>query len=78
MADQNHGNQDITEQQKTFTGFMRYTVWTCVIVVLILMFLAIVGNLIPTHLAALERLPPDGSSFHTRLKTRGAEGETAP
>lgn len=44
MADQNHGNQDITEQQKTFTGFMRYTVWTCVIVVLILIFLAIVGT----------------------------------
>ena len=44
MAEHKHGSQDTEEQRKTFDGFLRVTVWTCVIVVLILIFLAIVGT----------------------------------
>ena len=41
MAKHKHGEMDITEQEKTFNGFTRFAVWTVVIVLAILVFLAL-------------------------------------
>ena len=41
MAEHTHGNMDITEQKKTYAGFMRWTVWTLVIIAIVLIFLAL-------------------------------------
>ena len=41
MAEHTHGEMDITEQEKTFAGFMRWTVRTVVIVAIVLIFLAL-------------------------------------
>ncbi len=41
MAEHEHGSMDITEQEKTFNGFMRAAVWVVVIVIAILIFLAL-------------------------------------
>lgn len=41
MAKHKHGEMDISEQEKTFGGFIRFAVWTVVIVVAILIFLAL-------------------------------------
>ena len=42
MADHHvHGEMDTTEQQKTFAGFMRWTVRTCVIIAVVLAYLAL-------------------------------------
>jgi hypothetical protein len=38
-----HGSMDIKEQEKTFAGFVRFAVWTVVIVVIVLVFLALVN-----------------------------------
>lgn len=43
MADYKPGEMEITEQEKTFAGFIKTGVWTSVIVVIALIFLAIVG-----------------------------------
>ena len=44
MAEYKHGSMDTTEQQKTFAGLMKASVWVCVITVVILVFLAFVGT----------------------------------
>ncbi len=43
MAEQHHehGSMDTTEQEKTFEGFMRFTVWTIALVAVILGFMAL-------------------------------------
>ena len=41
MAKHKHGDMDIREQEKTFNGFVRFAVWTVVIVLAILVFLAL-------------------------------------
>lgn len=43
MSDHKHGEMDISVQEKTFQGFLKTGVWTSVIVVILLIFLAIVG-----------------------------------
>lgn len=43
MSDHKHGEMDVAVQKKTFDGFIKTGVWTSVIVVVILVFLAIVG-----------------------------------
>lgn len=42
MADQKHehGTMDVTEQEKAFEGFIRWTAWALVIIALVLIFLA--------------------------------------
>ncbi len=35
------GTMDIREQQKTFTGFMRFSAWSCVAIGVVLVFLAL-------------------------------------
>ena len=43
MAEYKHGSMDITEQQKTFAGLIKWSAWTCVLVAAVLIFLAIVS-----------------------------------
>ena len=44
MAGHEHGSMDVSENEKTFNGFIRISIWITVIVILILVFLAIVGT----------------------------------
>lgn len=41
MADYKHGEMDITEQEKTFAGFMKFTTWAVVVILLIIIWMAI-------------------------------------
>ena len=45
MADHNqehqHGTMDIREQEKTFAGFIRMSIWVAVISIAVLVFLAL-------------------------------------
>ncbi len=41
MAEHKHGEMDIEVQEKTFDGFMRFTTWSVVVILLILVGLAI-------------------------------------
>jgi cell division protein FtsL len=43
MAEHEHGKMDITEQEKTFEGFVKVIAITCVVVAIILIFLALVN-----------------------------------
>jgi disulfide bond formation protein DsbB len=43
MADHEHGKMDISEQERTFGGFVRMAVWAVVIIVAILIFLALLN-----------------------------------
>lgn len=36
-----HGEMDVTEQEKTFAGFMTWTVRTCILIAVILIFMAL-------------------------------------
>ena len=42
-SEHKHGEMDISEQEKTFEGFIKFSVWTVVICLLILVFLALVN-----------------------------------
>ena len=44
MSDYEHGSMDVTEQQKTFAGFMKGATLVVVFTVVVLIFLAIVGT----------------------------------
>lgn len=44
MADHKHGEMNTDVQEKTFDGFMKIVTWTCVVIVLFLIFLAIVNG----------------------------------
>jgi hypothetical protein len=41
MAEHKHGEMDIEVQEKTFDGFMRFTTWSVVVILLVLVGLAI-------------------------------------
>ena len=41
MADHKHGEMDITEQQNTFDGFMKWVTWSVVVILLIIVWMAI-------------------------------------
>ena len=43
MADHKHGEMDTTEQQKTFDGFVKFTVWAVVVIIVALILLAILN-----------------------------------
>ncbi|MEM7545617.1 MAG: aa3-type cytochrome c oxidase subunit IV [Pseudomonadota bacterium] len=43
MSDHVPGEMNITEQKKTFEGFIKVGVWLAVVVAIALIFLAIVG-----------------------------------
>ncbi len=44
MAEHKHGEMDITDQEKTFEGFIRATTWVVGISLFILIFLAIFNS----------------------------------
>ena len=44
MSDYKHGSMDITEQEKTFAGFMKASTWMVVVVIAVLVFLAIFAS----------------------------------
>ncbi|MEY8838024.1 aa3-type cytochrome c oxidase subunit IV [Cribrihabitans sp. XS_ASV171] len=41
MAEYKHGDMDITDQEKTFAGFVKFTTWFVVFLVFLALFLAI-------------------------------------
>lgn len=41
MADHKHGEMDSTKQQKTFDGFMKFTTWSVIVILVILVGMAI-------------------------------------
>ena len=41
MAEHEHGSMDVTEHERTFAGFIRWSVWACVIIAIVLIFLAL-------------------------------------
>lgn len=44
MADHQHGKMDITVQEKTFAGFVRFAAWSAGAAILFLVFLALVNG----------------------------------
>ena len=41
MADQKHGDMNIEEQEKTFDGFMRWTMRTVIAIIVLFIWMAI-------------------------------------
>jgi hypothetical protein len=44
MAEYERGSMDVTEQQKTFAGFVKAAALVCLATAVVLIFLAIVGT----------------------------------
>ena len=44
MADHKPGSMDVREQEKTFAGFVRLSVWGIVISILVLVFAALTNG----------------------------------
>lgn len=44
MAEHKHGEMNVEVQEKTFEGFIRFTVWSCVVIIGVLLFLALVNS----------------------------------
>jgi len=40
MAEYEHGSMDISEQERTFSGYMRWMVRTVILIALVLIYLA--------------------------------------
>ena len=43
VTEHKHGTMDISEQERTFVGFLRLAGWTTVVSILVLIFLALVN-----------------------------------
>ena len=41
MAEHKHGEMDITTQEKTFAGFMKFSTWTAIWIIVLLILMAI-------------------------------------
>jgi hypothetical protein len=41
MAEHKHGEMDISVQEQTFAGFINFTKWSVVVLILITIFLAV-------------------------------------
>ena len=41
MAEHKHGEMDITVQEKTFDGFVKFVTWSVVVIIGIVLFMAI-------------------------------------
>ena len=41
MAEHKHGSMNVTTQERTFAGFVRFVTWAIVICLLVLIFLAL-------------------------------------
>ncbi len=44
MAEHKHGEMDTKAQEKTFEGFVRFSIWTVVAIIVTLVFIAIVNG----------------------------------
>jgi len=44
MAEHKHGSMDISVQEKTFAGFVKVVVWSVVVILATLVFIAIVNG----------------------------------
>ncbi len=44
MADHEHGTMDIKAQEKTFAGFIKFTTYTIIGILVFLVFLALVNG----------------------------------
>lgn len=44
MAEHKHGEMDISVQEKTFDGFMKYVTWGAIISILLLVFIGLVNG----------------------------------
>ncbi|MFD1509821.1 aa3-type cytochrome c oxidase subunit IV [Lacimonas salitolerans] len=44
MADKKHGEMDITDQKKTFDGFVNWTKWAVIVIIAVLVFMALVNS----------------------------------
>ena len=44
MAEHKHGSMDITVQEKTFEGFIKFTIRACIVIVCIVIFLALFNS----------------------------------
>ncbi len=44
MAKHEHGSMDIEEQEKTFDGFLRFSAWTAIVCILVVIFLAVYNS----------------------------------
>ena len=43
MAEHKPGSMDITEQTKTFDGFIKFTIWSLVVIFVVVVILAVFG-----------------------------------
>ena len=43
MAEHSQGKTDIREHEKTFEGFIRFSTWVAVLVIVVLVFMALVN-----------------------------------
>ena len=43
MAEHKHGSMDISVQEKTFDGFIKFTIRSVIAIIVVLILLAIVG-----------------------------------
>lgn len=41
MAEHKHGEMDVTAQEKTFAGFMKFTTWSVIVILAIIIGMAI-------------------------------------
>ena len=41
MAEHDPGRMDIRAQEKTFAGFVRFTIWAVVLIIAVLIFMAL-------------------------------------
>lgn len=44
MSDHEHGSMDVTEHERGFAGFVKFTAWVCVVVIFVLIFLAVFNS----------------------------------
>ena len=44
MAEHKHGSMDTSVQEKTFDGFLKYSIWVAVVSIGILIFAALVNG----------------------------------
>lgn len=44
MADHQHGEMDISDQESMFAGFVRFVTWTVAIILVALVFLAMINS----------------------------------
>jgi len=44
MAQYEHGKMDVTEQEKTFEGFIKVSIWVCCLSIGALIFMAVFNS----------------------------------